>query len=221
MVSRPEDYRWSSYGVAMSPNMGKKSARLREWAREGLCRVMELHRKTSGERGILPEDFSVMWDGPQAQVAPPSQTSHQSKENKLQVKKVGAGSDSQGQEITGSAWYRMMLYADGEEVFVSRPESGIENVRVRVGFKREDVKTVLKNGGKLSFGEVLRCRFRYLTDGLVFGRQRFLNDVFQKARGYFGEKRKSGARPMREIAWQQPRTERLYSMRALKKEVLE
>ncbi len=34
----------------------------------------------------------------------------------------------------------MVLFADGEEVFVSRPESGIEKVRVHKGFKREDVE---------------------------------------------------------------------------------
>jgi hypothetical protein len=66
MVSRPEDYRWSSYGVAMSPalSMGKKeNLTLRDWAREGLCRVMELRRKSSSERGVLADDFLVMWDG--------------------------------------------------------------------------------------------------------------------------------------------------------------
>jgi hypothetical protein len=114
----------------------------------------------------------------------------------------------------------MMLYADGEEVFVSRPERGIENVRVRVGFKREDVKKVLENGGKLSFGEALRCRFRYLTDGLVFGRRVFVNKVFEGTRKYFGEKRTSGARPIRELEKASLKETRLYSMRALKKEVL-
>jgi hypothetical protein len=89
-----------------------------------------------------------------------------------------------------------------------------------VGFKREDVKKVLENGGKLSFGEALRCRFRYLTDGLVFGRRVFVNKVFEGTRKYFGEKRSSGARPIRGLGWSQSRAERLYSMRALKKEVL-
>jgi hypothetical protein len=181
---------------------------------------MELHRKSGSERGILPEDFSVMWEGPQRNDAPKNGV--QRKEEKF-IKEVKAAeaTDSEGQEISGSAWYRMMLYADGEEVFVSRPESGIENVRVRVGFKREDVQNVLKRGGKLSVSEALMCRFRYLTDGLVFGRRVFVNKVFEKTRKYFGKRRKSGARPMREVGWEQPKTERLYSMRALRKDVLE
>jgi len=94
-------------------------------------------------------------------------------------------------------------------------------MRVRVGFKRGDVKKVLARGGKLSVGEVLRCRLRHLTDGLVFGRRGFVNGVFEKAREYFGKKRKSGARPIREIGAPKSKEDRLCTMRDLKKEVLE
>lgn len=151
MVSRPEDYRWCSYGEAMKA----KSDRWRALAREGLCRVMQLELETGGR--VSPENSGVVW------------------------------------EEEGAAWYRMMLFADGEEVFVSRPESGLEKVRVRKGFKREEVEAVLAKGGKLSFGEALRCKVRYLSDGMVFGTGDFVNEVFEKARERFGEKRKSGA----------------------------
>jgi len=191
IVERPEDYRWSSYGVAMNPALGEKNSSLRDWAREGLCRVMKLHRKSGSESGILPDGFSVMWER---------------QKNKEK-------------EISGSEWYRMMLYADGEEVFISKPQIGVDKVRVRVGFKREEVVKVLERGGKLSFGEALRCRIRYLTDGLVFGRQSFVNAIFHLTRSYFSEGRKSGARPIREIGWKEAKEDRLYSMRALKKEV--
>jgi len=53
----------------------------------------------------------------------------------------------------------MMLYADGEEVFVSHPKEGVlggVTARVKKGFKRKDVEKVLKQGGKLSVGEALR-----------------------------------------------------------------
>ncbi len=123
-------------------------------------------------------------------------------------------------EEEGSPWYRMMLFADGEEVFVSRPESGGEKVCVRKGFKREEVKKVLARGGKLSFGESLRCKVRYLSDGMVFGTSDFVNGVFKKARGRFGAKRKSGARPMREVGWKE-KSDHLYTMRALQKNVVE
>jgi hypothetical protein len=84
-----------------------------------------------------------------------------------------------------------MLFADGEEVFVDRPESGVFNKRVRKGFKRKKVKAVLDKGGKLSFGEVLRCKVRYFSDGMVVGSRDFLDSIFREARGLFHEKRKS------------------------------
>ena len=113
----------------------------------------------------------------------------------------------------------MMLFADGEEVFSSKPEQGIEKILVRKGFKRDDVEEVLAKGGKISFGEALRCKVRYLTDGMVFGSRDFVNKVFKGSRGHFSEKRTSGARPIRGVGWK-VESDRLYSMRALKKEIL-
>ena len=92
---------------------------------------------------------------------------------------------------------------------------------MKAGFKRDDVAEVLAKGGKLSFGEALRCRVRYLTDGLVFGGREFVDSVFMGAKDYFGKKRESGARAIREVGWQEKKDDRLYSMRALKKEVVE
>ena len=120
----------------------------------------------------------------------------------------------------GAEWYRMMLFADGEEVFISKPESGMERIQVKKGFKREEVASVLKRKGKLSFGEALRCKVRYLSDGAVFGTKGFVNGVFQNARERFGEKRKSGARPIREVGWKE-KEGNLYTVRALKKDVVE
>ncbi len=106
-----------------------------------------------------------------------------------------------------------------EEVFVSRPESGLEKVRVRKGFKRKEVEAVLERGGKLTFGEALRCKVRYLSDGMVFGTQGFVDKVFSKASERFGKARKSGARPMMEVGWKE-KSDHLYTMRALKKDVV-
>jgi len=82
------------------------------------------------------------------------------------------------------------------------------------------VEKVLSRGGKLSFGETLRCKVRYLSDGMVFGTGDFVNGIFRKAKARFGEKRTSGARAMREVGWKK-RDTRLYTMRALKKNVVE
>jgi hypothetical protein len=48
-----------------------------------------------------------------------------------------------------------------------------------------------------------------------------VNGVFKAERERFGEKRKSGARPMREVGWKENEDGRLYSMRALRKDVVE
>ena len=120
--------------------------------------------------------------------------------------------------------YRMMLFADGEEIFVEDINSGVapgerELKRVRKGFKRKDVEKVLARGGKLSFGEVLRCKVRYLSDGMTFGSRGFVEKVYNGSRERFGEKRKTGARPLRGVGWQKKQT-RLYSMRQLVKDRL-
>jgi putative transposase len=116
--------------------------------------------------------------------------------------------------------YRMMLFSDGEEVFTDQPETGDVNLLVRKGFKRKQVKKVLACGGKLTFGETLRCRVRYFSDGMTVGSREFVDHVFLSARDQFSEKRTTGARPMRGIGWKKKGT-RLYSMRQLAHRVLE
>ena len=120
--------------------------------------------------------------------------------------------------------YRMMLFADGEEAFAEDIHSGvIPEARVskcvRKGFNRKDVEKVLAKGGGVSFGEALRCKVRYFSDGMTVGSRKFVDSVFQAARDRFGEKRKSGARSMSGIGWRKKET-KLYSMRQLVKERL-
>ena len=113
--------------------------------------------------------------------------------------------------------YRMMLFSDGEEVFTDKPETGEINQRVRKGFKRKQVKRVLASGGKLTFGETLRCRVRYFSDGMTVGSREFVDDLFESARERFSEKRNTGARPMRGVGWKENKFS-LYSMRQLRKD---
>ena len=121
--------------------------------------------------------------------------------------------------------YRMMLFADGEEVFAEDIHAGDvpdnqKIKRVRKGFKRKNVEKVLAKGGKLSFGEAMRCRVRYFSDGMTVGSREFVDQIFKQARDRFGEKRKSGARSMRGVGWKQPQKQ-IYSMRQLVKNPLE
>jgi len=139
MRSRPEDYRWSSYGMAMKP----KADAARHLARAGLCRVMQLDRETGGR--VPLSESEVLWEGMKEVL-----------EGDTAMKEAGVKNEGGAavlEEMTGAQWYRTMLYADGEEVFISKPAIGVEKFLVRVGFKREDVEDVLARGGKLSFGE--------------------------------------------------------------------
>lgn len=51
--------------------------------------------------------------------------------------------------------------------------------------------------GKLPLNEILRCRVRYFTDGVILGSRVFVEDQYRKRRGLFSEKRETGARPMK------------------------
>ena len=51
----------------------------------------------------------------------------------------------------------------------------------------------------MSRGELLRCRVRYFSDGVVLGSREFVESVFTVHRDQFGVKRKTGAR--RDAVW--------------------
>ena len=92
--------------------------------------------------------------------------------------------------------YRVVLYCRGQ-----KRESSRAGKSQRTGFDAAKVKEVLREGGKLKEHELLRCRVRYFTDGVVFGSKEFVNGVFKQYRSYFSEKRKDGARKMRHGEW--------------------
>lgn len=62
----------------------------------------------------------------------------------------------------------------------------------------------------LSPSAFLRCRIRYFTDGVVLGSRSFVDHFFIDKRIYFGPKRKSGARKIKDC-----RLENLYTARDL------
>jgi hypothetical protein len=79
----------------------------------------------------------------------------------------------------------------------------------------EEVQKVLDEGGQLALRDVLRCRVRYLSDGVAMGSKAFVNEVFERYRGEFGVKRRDGARKMKWGAWGE-----LCTMRDLRMEVV-
>ena len=102
--------------------------------------------------------------------------------------------------------YRQHLYIQGQQKGLDP-----EGKPLRQGFTPEEVKKVLSAGGNLPLHELLRCRVRYFSDGLALGSQAFLEQIFQRYRGHFGPRRKTGARPMRFGDWGE-----LYTLRSLR-----
>lgn len=70
----------------------------------------------------------------------------------------------------------------------------------RRGFSKERVQEVLKSGGKLSRGELLRCRVRCFRDRAAIGGKSFVERVFAACRDHFGVRRKEGSKKMRQDA---------------------
>jgi hypothetical protein len=102
--------------------------------------------------------------------------------------------------------YRCLLFSSGVEV----RDAQNTNV-VRRGVSAEAAREVLKAGGKLGCGELVRLRVRYFSDGLVLGSREFVEGVFEENREKFGPKRKDGARRIAEAAGG------LHSMRKLRR----
>jgi putative transposase len=84
------------------------------------------------------------------------------------------------------AEYRKLLFGIGDETMTKKG-----------GFTEEEVRAVWAAGGKLTQVQLLRCRVRYFTDGLVIGSKAFVEDYFDCARDAFGSRRKTGARQIR------------------------
>jgi REP element-mobilizing transposase RayT len=79
---------------------------------------------------------------------------------------------------------------------------------------RDKALEVLKQGGKLSEANYLRCKVRYFSDGAVIGGKAFVEEMFATFRDRFGPKRKDGARPLRGLAGESK--ERLFNFRQLR-----
>ena len=104
---------------------------------------------------------------------------------------------------SGAEIYRCLLLTDGmervEEASVKDEKSGEFRREVRVrkrGFSREEALAQLEKGGRLEAGQLLRCRVRYFSDGIALGSREFVEEVFQRKREWFGEKRETGARAL-------------------------
>jgi putative transposase len=74
--------------------------------------------------------------------------------------------------------------------------AGNETVSAKGGFTQAEVEKIVREGGQLTTVQLLRCRVRHFTDGLVLGSKVFVNGYFEAAKAGFGARRKSGARKL-------------------------
>ena len=180
LVEDPKNYRWTGYGEACG---GSKRAR------RGLCRVMEAPMDSWEERkGELPtsprlrgpgtpgEAYRCWLFGEGLEVGV----------EKLEGLGAGAGVERDGLEAMGR--------------LKSALPSPAKASKTKKGFSKERVEAVLKSGGKLSRADLLRCRVRWFSDGVAIGSKGFVEGVFNGCRSYFGAKRKTGARRVRQDA---------------------
>lgn len=69
------------------------------------------------------------------------------------------------------AAYRLLLFASGTE-----PRQGKASIPL------EDLQKVLMEGGRLPPATILRCRLRYLTQGVAIGSESFVRSILEKYR---------------------------------------
>jgi len=93
--------------------------------------------------------------------------------------------------------YRVLLYGHGEE----RRADAKSGKPGRSGMSHSEVIKVVKSGGELELSDMLRCRIRYLTDGMAIGSSEFLQQVFEENRSRFSEARQRAGRTMKGSRW--------------------
>ncbi len=93
--------------------------------------------------------------------------------------------------------YREMLFLDGRPPQPEK-EGGTRKKGVRT-FTANQVEKVLQAGGRLSELEMIRCRVRYIADGMAIGTRSFVEKTFRLTPTWFSAGRRDGARKIRGV----------------------
>jgi hypothetical protein len=99
-----------------------------------------------------------------------------------------------GKPLAGLTWkkaaaqYREFLFLDGEQ----RKDS--EGKKGRRGIARETVAKVSQRKGQMTAAELVRCRVRHFTQGMVLGSREFVEEVFAGTREFYAVSRETGPR---------------------------
>ena len=102
--------------------------------------------------------------------------------------------------MSASEVYRGWLFEDGKTGESVAAGGTTKGGKKQAGIAKESVAAEKKRRGKLSRSELLGCRVRYFSDGLVIGSKGYVEGIFQRYRGLFGPKRNDGARSIKEDA---------------------
>ena len=125
------------------------------------------------------------------------------------------------QEVMGK--YRVLVAEEGEaadqdEQGAVLGESKSKRYKRRNGFSAKEIEKILESGGKLTPAQMLHCKARYFTDGVVLGSREFVDKFFdsmKRGRPKQHTKRTTGARKLRQVSDSQ-----MYSLRVLRKKPL-
>ena len=101
-----------------------------------------------------------------------------------------------GSEGSG-AWYRCWLMLDGQQVERGQA-TDVNHVKIRKGIPKEIAEKSLVREGRLTAGECLLSRLKYLSEGAAIGSKVFVDALFEKHRAEFGARRKAGGKQMGE-----------------------
>jgi hypothetical protein len=118
------------------------------------------------------------------------------KEARAGLKSIVATVDrGQLHDLQGGRWlakYRIWLFGKAEEIKDERTGRVL-----RKGMSREAVTTILKQGGKPTLAELLRCRLSYMTRSGALGTKAFIETLFEAQRWRFAPDRQQGAKTPR------------------------
>ncbi|MDP0491196.1 MAG: transposase [Verrucomicrobiota bacterium JB023] len=120
--------------------------------------------------------------------------------------------------------YRCFLFGvpeseAGQAEELAREKAGGSAEIFRKRIPREKALEVLKTGGRLERADYLRCRVRYFIDGVAIGSKVFLEEVLRASQTQFSPTRKKISHSLRGIETV-PKSERLYNLRQLQKDVV-
>ncbi len=91
------------------------------------------------------------------------------------------------------AWYRIHIFTRGKTITDNNGKI------IKAGFTDEQIKEVIEQKGRLTIAEAMHCRVRHMSYGVAFGAEDFCEEIFTTFKDFFPEKRKTGARTIKQV----------------------